>query len=94
MRHDNLILAVGVIRCLVWITGTVAAFKFKRWMVGAGFALSSANSIAFSFFNAHYHVPHSLIQIVNYESTLAVALIVAGFVFGTIAYSSHKAWTP
>lgn len=64
MHHDHLLFASGVIRALIWFFGFVAAARFKRWMVAAGFLIGSVNSFVFAFSNAHYAVRPWLLNLI------------------------------
>jgi hypothetical protein len=79
MRNpDPVILAVGLIRPLVWAIGAYIATRYKNWYAFLGCVFLIPTSTIASFQAADYTVPHLWTTLVPILATPGVIFIVGG----------------
>ena len=94
MRHDYVLLTVGLLRSASYVVGIFYSIRFHRWLIAAGFSLGVVSSGIFAFLNAGFQVEHSLVDSAAYIGSLSTASIICGFILGTHLYARHRHWSP
>lgn len=85
----GLVLAYGLVRTLAWLIFTIVMVSVRKERLGnperglliSGGGLATLSALAFSFYNAGYHVPVTLVHSAILFSTPAICLVLIGSLF-------------